>query len=158
MQLKAVACKFYGKDLEFEPKLQYPASKVKEDATKIEAAFLAQKEFAQAWVEEHGSKHVYRGLRGEVVKEIKKQMEAGNTEIELTANVLSSWSESKDKARNFAGGGGGVILKMATQPEHVWACHAATPQFFGSHSGEFEYVMGLPGKTFKIKREDVAFV
>lgn len=154
-QMKAVACEVYGKDIEFEPKLQYPASEVKADAAAIKDVLLAQRDFTQAWVKEHGAKIVYRGLRGKVVEEIKKQL-AEKGEVELTANVLSSWSESKAKATSF--GKGGVVLTMPVDPNHVWACYGASPHIFANYSTEKEYVIGLPGKTFTISKEAIAFV
>lgn len=156
--MKAIACEIYGKDIEFEPKLKYPVSDVKADAATVKEAFLAQKDFTQAWVQQHGAKKVHRGMRGAVVEEIKKQIAEGKNEIELTSNVLSSWSESSSKAKSFAGTGG-VILKMDVKPENVWSCYGAMPfSSFNSFQSEKEYVMGLPGKTFKIRKEDISFV
>lgn len=158
--LKAVACKVYGKPLEQEPKITLDPATVKSEADKITDAVVAQKEFTGAWVKEFGAKKVYRGLKGKVVDEIKQQIAAGKTEIEITANALSSWSTDKKKATGFAGDGhmSGVVLQMPVNPDHVWACYEAQPFAFSGFMSEKEYVMGLPGKTLKIKKDDIMFV
>lgn len=152
---KAVAAEYYGKDIAQEPKIQAPAI-AKAAAEKIREVALAQKEYTAAWVRKHGAKEVYRGLKGEVAKKIKAQLAAGKTEIELSANSLSSWSESQLKAKSF--GYMGVVLKQKVDPEHVWACYQPMNFNFSGYLGEKEYVMGTPGKTFKIKAEDISIV
>ena len=119
----------------------------------MKEAFLAHKELVKSWVSKHGAKKVYRGLSGKVAEEIKAQIKAGKKEIELTANSLSSWSESNDVAKNF--GHSGVILSMNVDPEHVWACYQMEKEAFGSHPSEKEYVMGMPGQMFKIPAEQI---
>ena len=156
--MKAIASEHYGKDIEFEPKLSIPVSKLKEYTAKHKAVFMVQKDFVHSWVEQHGAKTVYRGMRGKIVAEMKKQIAEGKTEIEINANTLSSWSDSHNKAKNSFGKGG-VVLSMKVKPENVWACYGAQPfSSFKSHQSEREYVMGMPEKIWKIKKEDLEFL
>jgi phage-related protein (TIGR01555 family) len=151
---KAIAAEHYGKDIEIEPKLSIPVNELKNKASVYKDAMLATKELTSSWVKKYGAKQVYRGLTGAVATEIKKQLKEGATEIELNANVLSSWSESESKAGSF--GSGGVILKMKVNPDDVWGCYAVQPYSgFVNFKSEKEYVMGIPGKTFKIRKEDI---
>jgi hypothetical protein len=157
--LKIVAAEFYGKDYTGEPKLDktvanygsFEVAKQKADA--IKEAFIAHKELTKEWVSKYGAKTVYRGLRGDIAKKIKEAIQKGDKEIEFSANTLSSWSESKNKAESF--GHGGVMLKMKVNPDHVWSCYKAAPYGFGSFMAEKEYIMGVPGETFKIPIADV---
>lgn len=152
--MKYMAAEYYGKDIELEPKLNTSVSELKSKAEPIKKAFMAQKEFTKAWVKKHGASHVYRGLHGSIAETIKKQMKEGKTEIEFSSNVLSSWSDSPTTAKNFSGGG--VVLRMKVDPEHVWACYGSLPfSNFNGFQSEKEYVMGVPTPTLKIKVSDI---
>lgn len=157
--MKMAACKVYGKDPAKEYKLDASDPNLKAKAEEIKDPLLAQKEWTKAWVKKYGAKTVYRGLKGNVAESIRKQIQAGKTEIEFNANVLSSWSESKSKATGFAKGGfNGVVLKQSVDPEHVWACHNSVPFAFSAYKSEMEYIMGHPSETFKIKASDITLV
>lgn len=158
--MKIVAATFYGKDPTAEPKMDKSVKSyfggyqtAIAQAKNMQEAFLAQKELTAAWVAKYGAKHVYRGIHGELATKIKQQIAAGAKEIEFNANSLSSWSESKAKASQFASGQ--VLMKMKVDPNHVWTTYKTAPHSFGSFLSEKEYVMGAPGEKFKISVSDI---
>jgi hypothetical protein len=159
---REVAMKFYGRQPSGEHTGTYSKQIGQPDSTTkaslMKDGVMAMKAYASAYARETNLNTVYRGFNAKDLKKSDFMKELNETgHVSIPFNSLSSWSESKSTAKNFAHSGG-VVIAMKVDPDNVWASHSATPWLFSAHSTEREIVIGCKQPVQKFKKEDVTFV
>jgi hypothetical protein len=107
----------------------------------MEPAAMAMKAYAGEYAKINNLNVVYRNVSGDQAKAIVDAMRqakaTGQTQIKISLNSLSCWSDRPDLSLSS-----GIKLRMNIDPDNVWAAHNSSPYLFTAHSNEHEFMIG----------------